>query len=305
MTNEVPNSPLAAGLGSIRRRAVGGASEELVRSRPLFAAHDLPLLVEPAAAGVDLAGWAAASHAFLEEKLARHGGILFRGFPLREPAELEAVIGAACGQSLEYRERSSPRHAVAGRIYSSTDYPPRHPIFFHNENSYQQEWPLRIFFFARQPAAQGGATPIADCRRVLARIDPEIRERFARRGWMYVRNFGDGFGLAWQTVFQTADRGEVWHIAAPTASSSNGRRKAACACGPSARPSPAIRGRATWSGSTMRRSSTSRRSSPTSVQRWSRSSRRRTSPPTPTTATVDRSSPRCWSIYGRHIAPRR
>jgi hypothetical protein len=28
-------------------------------------------------------------------------------------------------------------------------------------------------------------------------------------GWMYVRNFGDGFGLSWQTVFQTEDKSVV------------------------------------------------------------------------------------------------
>ena len=36
-----------------------------------------------------------------------------------------------------------------------------------------------------------------------------VRERFINRQWMYVRNFGDGFGLPWQTVFQTADKQAV------------------------------------------------------------------------------------------------
>src|SRR6185436_3872122 len=58
-------------------------------------------------------------------------------------------------------------------------------------------------------ARQGGETPIADCRNVFNRIDPAIRERFIEKGWMYVRNFRKGFGLPWQTVFQTTDRAAV------------------------------------------------------------------------------------------------
>ena len=44
---------------------------------------------------------------------------------------------------------------------------------------------------------------------MLRHVAPEIRGRFARQGWMYVRNFGDGFGLSWQTVFQTSDKTQV------------------------------------------------------------------------------------------------
>lgn len=201
--------PSLGSLGRIGRRAVNISSEQMVNLRPLFTDGDLPLLVEPAVPGVDLAAWASSHRSLLDEKLLHHGGILFRGFGLRGAADVERMIQAASGESLEYRERSSPRSAVSGNIYTSTDYPPSYPIFLHNENSYQSQWPLRIFFLCEQPALEGGETPIADCRRVLRRLDPEVRERFAEQGWMYVRNFGDGFGLDWQTVFQTENRAKV------------------------------------------------------------------------------------------------
>jgi alpha-ketoglutarate-dependent taurine dioxygenase len=203
------NKPTLGSLGGIRRRAVSVSPDTLIKSGPLFPDGNLPLLIEPAVPGMNLAAWAEQNRALLDEKLLHHGGILFRGFNLQEAADLEQVIQAVSGESLEYRERSSPRSAVAGNIYTSTDYPPSYPIFLHNENSYQSQWPQKIFFFCRQPAAERGETPIADVRRVLQRIDPEIRERFAQKGWMYVRNFGDGFGLAWPTVFQTDDRQKV------------------------------------------------------------------------------------------------
>ena len=45
----------------------------------------------------------------------------------------------------------------------------------------------------------------------LQQIDQslEIREAFESKKIMYVRNFGDGLGLTWQSVFQTSDRSEV------------------------------------------------------------------------------------------------
>lgn len=195
--------------GAFKRQSVSVSAETLVRTRSLFPGSDLPLLVEPAAPSVDLRSWLEGNRAFVEESLRRHGGILFRGFGIRGAASLEELIRALCGEALEYRERSSPRHAVAGRVYTSTDYPPGYPIFLHNENSYQKTWPLKIFFLCETPSETGGETPVADCRRVLQRIDPQVRDRFVEKGWMYVRNFGDGFGLDWQTVFQTADRSEV------------------------------------------------------------------------------------------------
>jgi alpha-ketoglutarate-dependent taurine dioxygenase len=216
MTDETRGGPAAAPRpGSFQRRSVSLAPESLIESRPLFggvsgvAGGELPLLVTPRMDGVDLVSWAANHRPWLDEHLLRHGGLLFRGFGLDRPAHLESLIHGVAGEALEYRERSSPRSAVEGRIYTSTDYPPEHAIFLHNENSYQSVWPLKIFFFCQQAAAEGGETPIADCRRVLARIDPAVRERFEAKGWMYVRNFGDGFGLDWRTVFQTDDTAAV------------------------------------------------------------------------------------------------
>ncbi len=197
--------------GQVQRRPVSAAPATPVATRQLFDDHTLPLLITPTAeAGpMDIFAWVEAQRPVLEQALERHGGILFRGFGLEGAADLQRFIQAVAGEALEYRERSSPRSAVEGRIYTSTDYPPQYPIFLHNENSYQSIWPLKVFFFCQTPAALGGETPIADCRQVLARLDPEVRRRFADKGWMYVRNFGDGFGLDWPQVFQTSDRDAV------------------------------------------------------------------------------------------------
>jgi alpha-ketoglutarate-dependent taurine dioxygenase len=198
-------SSVRPSFAGLRRRAVSVSPESLIETRPLFEGTQLPLLVEPRLPEVDLVVWAANNRPRIEEELLRHGGLLFRGFGIHGAARLEAFVRAVAGDALEYKERSSPRSNVEGKIYTSTDYPPSHPIFLHNENSYQAVWPLKIFFLCQHPAEQGGETPIADCRRVFAQMNEAVRDRFAEKGWMYVRNFGEGFGLDWQTVFQTAD----------------------------------------------------------------------------------------------------
>ena len=171
----------------------------------LTAEERLPLLIEPAAGGVDLENWILSHPEFVETELERFGGVLFRGFDIKSADELARLIQALAGKPLGYHERSSPRTEVGRNVYTSTDYPARKSINLHNENSYQNNWPLKIFFLCTTPAQRGGMTPLADCRRVLARLSPETHQRFMIKKWMLVRNFNDGFGLTWQMVFQTED----------------------------------------------------------------------------------------------------
>lgn len=180
-----------------------------VRTEPLQPDSLLPLVIRPAGPAVDLNVWAGANREFIQSSLVRHGALLFRDFDLARVADFESFVAASANEVMEYRERSSPRHAVSDKVYTSTDYPADAGIFPHNEHSYSRTFPLRLYFFCETPARAGGATPIADCRGILSRISPETVARFRRRGWMYVRNFGDGFGLPWPTVFQTTDKGVV------------------------------------------------------------------------------------------------
>lgn len=198
------------GFSRVKRKAVSLSGDSLIRVS--FAdERRCPLVIEPRFDGLQLAEWAAANRPLLSEYLERHGAVLFRGFKLRQAGEFEEAIRATSGASelLEYKYRSSPRTQVSGRIYTSTDYPPEHSIFLHNENSYQKTWPMKIYFHCVLAAPEGGETPIADIRRIYARTSPSIRARFAKKGWMYVRNFGAGLGLPWQSVFQTTDKAVV------------------------------------------------------------------------------------------------
>ena len=171
--------------------------------------HSLPLLVQAEASETCLAGWITSNRAKLNASLRKHGGILFRGFAIESAGDFEDVIITVSGRLLDYTYRSTPRTVVSGKIYTSTEYPPHQIIPLHNENSYTRDWPMKIWFFSRVCASTGGETPIADSRRVYQRIPREVRERFERSGVMYVRNYGSGFDLPWQEVFQTDDRAAV------------------------------------------------------------------------------------------------
>lgn len=194
--------------GSVRRKTLSVTQRGLVTSEP-WKGGNLPLVMRPSVVGVDIVSWALNHRELIHSHLLKHGGILFRDFNISSPEVFEQFALACSSELLEYRERSSPRTLVGNNIYTSTDYPPGQSIFFHNENSYQRSWPMKIFFFCMTPSIQGGETPIVDCRKVFEGIDWRIRGRFIEKGWMLVRNFGDGLSLSWQSVFQTEDKTAV------------------------------------------------------------------------------------------------
>jgi alpha-ketoglutarate-dependent taurine dioxygenase len=68
---------------------------------------------------------------------------------------------------------------------------------------------MKIWFYCQQAAPEGGETPIADSRAVYRAMPLALRDRFAAKGLMYVRNTGNGLDVSWQQVFGTEDRGEV------------------------------------------------------------------------------------------------
>jgi len=169
----------------------------------------LPLLIEPSSSNVDLGSWLTAHRDELESWLREAGGILFRGFGIASTETFETLIASVSGRLLDYSYRSTPRTVISGKIYTSTEYPPHQTIPLHNENAYAHDWPMKIWFFSRECAATGGETPIADSRAVYRRVPAAIRERFEHKRLMYVRNYGTGFDLPWQEVFQTTDKSQV------------------------------------------------------------------------------------------------
>lgn len=209
MTDPQANGPSRVDFISGRRKVVNVSQGNLVTIERLLPDSTLPLLVRPTTERVNLIAWASRNRELIEQKLLHAGALLFRDFEIRTARQFEQFIESLSAGLLEYSYRSTPRSHVSGRIYTSTEYPADQTIPLHNEMAYSANWPLKLWFFCAVRPERGGETPIADSRRIFNRVDPEVREKFARTGVMYVRNYGAGLDLSWQNVFQSSDRLEV------------------------------------------------------------------------------------------------
>ena len=194
---------------TVKPKAINIHKANLVKTGHLASGETLPLVVEPAGDAINLAVWAKGNLEFIETELLKHGALLFRGFEVSSLHRFEQFVTTISPQLFEYRERSSPRTSIGKQIYTSTDHPPDQWIQMHSEHTYSHQWPLKIWFGCFQPAEHGGETPMASNRQVLRSLDPKIVEQFAERKVMYVRNYGDGLGVSWQTAFQTSERARV------------------------------------------------------------------------------------------------
>lgn len=147
-------------------------------------------------------------HPSWEGILYTHGFVLFRGLPINDPDTFDVAVDSLMGPMNEFSEETSPRSSVTERIFTSTDYPKEFAIQFHHEFSYRQAYPDRLAFCCLLPAESGGATLLADSRRVLQRIPSDIVDRFEECGITYVRNFA-GMGVSWKDSFATGDKSRV------------------------------------------------------------------------------------------------
>jgi hypothetical protein len=148
----------------------------------------------------------ATHEAELTQLLHEHGALLFRGWAVRTAEEFRDAVAAMWSAAwAEYREPGTPRSPVIDNVSTSTEYDAASPIHLHNENSHVITWPERLFFWCDQPAATGGATPIADMREILRRVPDALRSRVEDHGVLYQWSFGYGLGFSWQQVFETED----------------------------------------------------------------------------------------------------
>ncbi|HLA33202.1 MAG TPA: amino acid adenylation domain-containing protein [Pseudomonas sp.] len=203
-------SPSTSKLDKLKKLAprTNAAPRPLIKTAPLMAGRDFPLLIEPAVPDLDPVGWARSSRDLIDTLLCQHAGLLFRGFALHSPQEFEA-FAEAIHPGLFGGYGDLPKKEGGRNIYRSTPYPEREMILFHNESSHLPHAPRKQWFFCEQPSPVGGATPIVDCRELYRRLPTELAETFERKGLLYVRTFTKRLDVSWQEFFKTDDRAEV------------------------------------------------------------------------------------------------
>src|SRR6185503_19431208 len=133
---------------------------------------------------VDVCGWTRANAGHLDRLLRQHGALLFRGFGIDSPPRLER-LAEATGMNLFEDNGEHTRTQIGGKVYTPVAYSSEKPILWHNENSFNEQWPMKIWFCCQKPASQGGETPIVDSRQVYRALSPDVRTAFLERGVMY------------------------------------------------------------------------------------------------------------------------
>jgi alpha-ketoglutarate-dependent taurine dioxygenase len=193
-----------------KREVIAQSPAALIHQRELLPHFPIPVVLEPTIKDLDLVEWSRANSEYIKELLLQSRALLFRNCGIDSASRFHDFIRAtSTGDLLEYKDRSTPRRELGGRVYTSTEYPPDQRIALHNEGTYWTRWPMQIYFFCLQPASSGGETPIADVRNVLRRLPATVVERFRSKRVLYIRNYNDGLGLTWQSVFQTEDKEDV------------------------------------------------------------------------------------------------
>jgi alpha-ketoglutarate-dependent taurine dioxygenase len=149
----------------------------------------------------------------IDTQLLQHGALVFKGFHIDTAGEFGGFMESLALELGNYVDGNSPRTKLTDAVYTSTEYPAELPISLHNELSYSDAWPARLYFCCVTAATTGGSTTIADSRRIHDTMPARIADEFERKGVMYVRNLqsegGMGVGKSWQQTFEIDDRAAV------------------------------------------------------------------------------------------------
>jgi hypothetical protein len=194
-----------------------------VSGQQQFDGHVFPLVLKCNAPGATLdatVDWVRSTCDELLEQASQHGAILFRGFPLATPQDLDAFIAAFDLPNFPYYESLSNAVRVnwTERVFSANEAPPEVTIFYHHEMAQTPIFPAKLFFFCQQPAEEGGATPI--CRsdvlfERLAERCPQFARDCEEKGLQYSNVMPaendpkSGMGRSWQSTLGAKTREEA------------------------------------------------------------------------------------------------
>jgi hypothetical protein len=127
----------------------------------------LPRLLPAATAGTAAAAYLGVAGGTVRQRMYECGAVVLRGFEV----DLTRVVRALSGSAPSGGGAPDPRPG-------SVEVLPQHV------RAGADTWPATLFLHCVQAPETGGATTLADTRRILRSIDPDVREEFARRGWL-------------------------------------------------------------------------------------------------------------------------
>ena len=190
----------------VQRRPVDVSA--LVEIAPEQVGRSALLAIRSRRGNLRLQDWAQANLPLIKKELFSYGALLFRNFGGVGVEGFEHFGRIVCSELFRDNGEHS-RSSVAEGIYTPVFYAPEKKLLWHNENSFNLEWPAKVMFVCITPAQEGGETPIVDSRKVYDAIHPDVRREFIRKQVMYVRTYHQGLGLDWRTIFRTSSQNVV------------------------------------------------------------------------------------------------
>lgn len=161
--------------------------------------------------------WIQQNKAELENILRQSGAILFRGFPL-DSAETFDQFSAAFGYpNFTYKESLSNAVRVnfTERVFTANEAPKDVEIYLHHEMAQTPISPNKLFFFCKNAADEGGATPL--CRsdmlfNALQQKAPSLAHDFEHKHLKYTTQMPQqddpesGQGRSWKSTLSVSSK---------------------------------------------------------------------------------------------------
>lgn len=149
-----------------------------------------------------LPAYLAAQAPLLRQQLHRSGALLFQAAGCDTPEAFADLVRHFAPELMQENGEHVALGAAEQHVYTPVLHAPEQKLIWHNENSFNADWPDIIAFRSVRPATRGGETLLVDSRAVLAALDPALVAEFRAKGVCYVRTMGLGVGLDWRKVLR-------------------------------------------------------------------------------------------------------
>ncbi len=168
----------------------------------------------------DLPTWLKANKAVADEALAVAGTVLFRGFNITTPEDVDATVEAYGEAGFTYGDSLSNavRVNLTPRIFTANEAPPDVSIFLHHEMAQTPLFPSKLFFSCMIAPETGGSTPICRSDIVFDRLQietPELVAALSAHGVRYSNTMpgqddpNSGQGRSWRSTLSCETRAEA------------------------------------------------------------------------------------------------
>ena len=166
----------------------------------------------------ELASYLEENKTEIEQKLVKHGAILFRNFDIKSAQDFEDIAHQIDPELKNNYLGTSPRNSITKYTFSASELPNFYPIPQHCEMSFLRYPPRKLFFFSQLAPNRHGETPICDFRKVYQQLGVGLRNQFREKGVKTIRNYEgpnaktklDLWKLKrWDEMFQTTDKSVV------------------------------------------------------------------------------------------------